>query len=226
MLEGMTILIMLACAYVYLTEGLFTASVMCCNVLAAGLVAFNFFEPISGWIEGQSTGFEYADALCLIVLFWLTLGLLRLATNSLAPLQIEFPPALQSVGGAALGLVLGYLVSGFLVCFFQTLPWNQHFMNFDGTYKPKQGLRDYLPPDRVWLALMHRAGTYAFANYRDPDAPEDAPLVDRYITFDQQGSFEIRYTRYRRYDDKGAKQEYKGEFDKELHREGGSAPKR
>src|SRR5947209_462009 len=127
MLEAMTILIMLACAYVYLTEGIFTASVMCCNVLAAGLLAFNFWEPISDWMEGQSSGFEYVDALCLIGLFVVTLGLLRLATNSLAPLQIEFAPALQSIGGAVFGVLAGYLVSGFLVCAFQTLPWNQHF---------------------------------------------------------------------------------------------------
>src|SRR5438105_4805759 len=141
MLEALTILIMLAGAYVYLTEGLFTASVMCANVLAAGLVAFNFWEPIAGWLGAQASGFEYGDALCLVTLFCLTLGLLRLATNTMAPLQVEFHPALQSAGGAVFGLLTGYLVAGFMVCVFQTLPWHQQFMNFDYADGPKEGTR-------------------------------------------------------------------------------------
>jgi len=234
MLEAMTIVIMLACAYVYLTEGLFTASVMSCNVLAAGLVAFNFFEPIADWIEGQSSGFEYVDALCLIALFTVTLGLLRLATNSISSLQVDFFPALHSAGGAVFGLVTGYLLSGFLVCFFQTLPLNQHFMSFDYTYKPKQGMRNILPPDRAWLAMMQRASAYPFSNDPDdaidPDTEQaEKAFPDRYyrkyVTFDKYATFELRYARYRRYDDKGAREEYKGTFDREVHKLPGSAPK-
>src|SRR5207302_105273 len=155
---------------------------------------------------------------CLFALFTVTLGLLRLATNSIAPLQVDYFPALQSAGGAVFGLVLGYLMSGFLVCFFQTLPWNQRFMNFDYAYKAKQGMRDYLPPDRVWLALMQRASAYPFSNDLDAAVDPDSEQAEkefpdryyrRYVTFDKYATFELRYAHYRRYDDKGARQEYK-----------------
>src|SRR5215210_3775980 len=115
MLAIVTILIMLAVGYVYLTEGLFTACMMACNVLAAGLVAFNFWEPMADWLETQFAGtflLGYEDALSLVLLFSLSLGLLRLATNNLAAVQIEFHPIMQSAGGILFGLVTGYLVSG------------------------------------------------------------------------------------------------------------------
>src|SRR5437588_5078819 len=52
MLLGLlTILIMLAVAYAYWSEGLLTACTMCINMFLAGLVAFNFFEPIADALE-------------------------------------------------------------------------------------------------------------------------------------------------------------------------------
>jgi len=56
--------------------------------------------------------------------------------------------------------------------------------------------RHFLPPDRVWLALMNRAGRVTFSQ-----TPEDVFGVEGpvYPTFDQNGTFEIRYARHRRY---------------------------
>src|SRR6266446_1995301 len=125
MLAFLTIVIMLAVAYAYLREGMFTACTMCINVFAAGLVAFNFWEPLADLLDplfADNFLAGYEDSLCLVVLFCLSLGLLRLATNSLATKEIEYAPALLRGGAVAFGLVTGYLVSGFLVCVLQTLP--------------------------------------------------------------------------------------------------------
>jgi hypothetical protein len=62
-----------------------------------------------------------------------------------------------------------------------------------------------MPSDRVWLALMHRAGLYAFANDTE--------------TFDPHGTFELRYARYRRIDSSHPLQYY-GEFDREVYPSG------
>src|SRR5260370_33595967 len=91
--------------------------------------------------------------------------------------EIEYPRALLRGGAVAFGLVTGYLVSGFLVCVLQTLPWHQNFMGFQYPQEyakdyPTPALRKVLPPDRVWLALMHRAGAYAFANSEDDREPD------------------------------------------------------
>jgi len=223
MLVGfVTVVIMLAVAYAYLREGLFTACTMAVNVFLAGLVAFNFWEPLAALLDPMLVGtflHGYEDAVCLVLLFSLVLGLLRTVTNNLASSRIEFRGWLQSGGGILFGLITGYLVSGFLICTLQTLPWHENFMFFEPKYEtgPEHLLRHVLPPDRVWLGLMHRVGAYAFSSGEDPRGSADS-YYERYVTFDKYGTFELRYARYRRYGDNRGPMPYLGEFDQEPFR--------
>src|SRR5262245_45738864 len=119
LLGVLTLLVMAGVAYAYLREGLFTAFTMAVNVFLAGVVAFNFFEPIAdslepGFRDSFLRGFE--DAVVLVVLFAASLALLRWATNSLARAEIHYQSQLQRGGGVLFGLVAGYLVCGFLLC--------------------------------------------------------------------------------------------------------------
>jgi hypothetical protein len=220
MLQFLTLIIMAAIGYAYLREGLFTAFVMCCNVMLAGLVAFNFWEPLADLLDptfAPSVLHGFEDAVCLILLFSVTLGGLRSVTNLLSRTQVRFPVGLQQGGGAVFGLLTGYLVTGFLTCVLQTLPWHVNFMYFNHRLDAGgESLRHILPGDRVWLALMHRAGAYTFANADDmKTAGKDAPAdryVQKYLTFDKFGTFEQRYARYRRYNDNGEPTKYSGEF--------------
>jgi hypothetical protein len=211
MLGFFTVVVMLAIGYAYLAEGLFTAFVMCCNVLGAGFVAMNFWEPLADIFDPMFEGTflaGYEDFFCMMFLFLLTLLVLRTLTNALEPTFIDFPEVLQRGGGVLFGLITGYLVCGFLVTAMQTLPWHENFMGFEPRFDEGSGaVRRVLPPDRVWLALMHRAGAVAFSTGDD--------------SFDSGGSFELRYGRYRRYGE-DTKQpppySYFGEFDQQLHR--------
>jgi len=195
MLAFLTVVIMLLMGYPYFVEGLFTAFVMCCNVVGAGLVAFNFFEPLASQLDIGG----YEDIMSMVLIFSLTLAMLRTLTNSLAHTEIEFIPHLQRPGGALFGILTGYLVSGFLVCALQTLPWHENFMHFAPKYESGNTLRSILPPDRMWLAMMHWAGKAGFSSGEE--------------TFDKYGSFELRYARYRRYNDGRDPLPYRGEFD-------------
>jgi uncharacterized membrane protein required for colicin V production len=225
MLPVATLLIMAVVVYVYWREGLLTAVTMFVNVLLAGLVAFNFYEPLADLLDPLFAGSilaGYEDGICLVGLFALAFGLLRLLTNSMASTELEYPGWLLRGGGVLFGLLTGYLASGFLVCVLQTLPWQENFLGFNPKYDPDQplaGARQVLPPDRVWLALMRVGGAYGFSNTEDEHAPDDAPAVERFKTFDRFGSFELRYARYRRYqEDAEGSRPYLGEFDQELRR--------
>jgi hypothetical protein len=222
MLAGLTIAVMLLVGLFYFHEGIFTALTMCVNVFLAGLVAFNFWEPLANRLEPSLAGTfleSYEDAICLVVLFCVALGILRMVTNNLANRVVEYPGLVQQIGGVVFGLVTGYLVAGFMVCVLQTLPLHEKFLDFDGRVSPADStVRQLLLPDRVWLALMRRAGAYPLANQEDPDRPSDADPEDAFITFDKYGTFEIRYERYRRYGDRRDKLPYLGECDREIHR--------
>jgi hypothetical protein len=214
---------MIAVGYAYFREGLFTAATMCINVIFAGLIAFNFWEPLANLLDSSFQGTilaGYEDAFVLVGLFCVSLGLLRLVTHTLANAVVDFDAVAQQGGGVLFGLLTGYLVSGFMACVLQTLPWHENFMAFEwDAAKRESPFQRIFPPDRVWLAMMRRAGAYPLSNRDDLDAVKsmDSSYYDNYITFDKYGTFEIRYARFRRYGDKREKLPDNGEFTRETH---------
>ncbi|GIW78877.1 MAG: hypothetical protein KatS3mg105_0684 [Gemmatales bacterium] len=192
MLEAFTVVVVFVVGCVFAWQGLFAACTMFVNFLLAGLICFNIWEPIADALELFFRGSiiqGYEDFLSLIFSFWIFLSVFRILTNYLAPQQIDFDPLLQHVGGGVMGLLLGYLASGLLVCAMQTLPWDERFLGFDPSYSKEDVVRRYIPADRVWLAMMHRASAGPFASGDG--------------TFDADGSFTIRYARDRRFRSRG-----------------------
>jgi hypothetical protein len=179
-------------AYALLREGVVTAFTVLVNVFLAGLLAFNFFEPLAAALEPALRGSflaNYEDAFALVLVFAPAMVALRAAANSLVPAQIGFDALLEQAGATLVGLLTGYLLAGFLVCMLQTLPWHENFMGFSPQVETEEGaskLRRWLPPDRVWLGMMHRASAVAFSQ---ADGPQ----------FDPRGTFALRYARFRRY---------------------------
>ena len=102
MLGFFTILIMLLCVgYAYLPEGLVTAFAMLINVLLAGTITFNFFEPLAAIMEPSLSGTFFAgyeDMVAMIGIFALSLGILRTATNALSITMVQFPARCSDPG--------------------------------------------------------------------------------------------------------------------------------
>ena len=190
MLFGFTLVVTLIVAYAAVREGVLTAIANLVNICIAGVVAFEFFEPMADSLEetlrgGMFSGLE--DSLSLFILFAPTLGLLRFLTINLAPQEVELQPLLQQIGAAAIALVSGYLLAGVLVVFLQMLPLGEHFLDFQYQAEANGSkMRTFLPPDRVWLSVMNRAGAGPFSQGES-------------VTFDPEGTFSLRYAKFRRY---------------------------
>jgi uncharacterized membrane protein required for colicin V production len=190
MLGILTLGVMLLVAYCNAREGLFSSVCMLVNTFLAGFIAFNLWEPAASAIESslQRSSFEgYEDFLIMIGLFAVSLGFLRTVTNNLNSSEIELEPIVNQAGGGVVGLLTGYLISGFLICAMETLPWYQNFLGFTPYNAQEPAIRRVFPPDRVWLAMMNRAGQAGLS------AGDDSP------TFDADGSFESDFFRFRRY---------------------------
>jgi len=202
LLGALTILLMGIIAYAFWREGPLTAFAMCANVLIAGLLAFNFWEPIADAFDSSfgDTFLEGTeDALAMMVIFLLVLMLLRWITNSIASTHMEYPPVLYRGGSMFFGLVTGYLLAGFLLCVMLTLPVQPSFLLFE-PYEPGKSStwRKVLPPDVVWLAMMRRAS--------------DEKRLGSDDVFDPHANYELRYGRFRRSDD-GKPTPYHGELE-------------
>ena len=201
MLTVLTVLIILAVGYAHMRDGLYTALCMFINSIIAGIVAFGFFEPVADWLENTFQGgffAGYEDFLSLLLIFAATMIALRMITNRLAPEMLDLPANAQ-YGGAVLGLVTGYFLSGFLICAMETLPWHENFFDFRPRVSNDSGPRSIFPPDRLWLAMMRYIGAHGLAWEEDDQGADNR--YDRYKTFDRYGTFEQRYLRYRRFSD-------------------------
>ena len=140
-------------------EGLFNAVLTTVNVLLAGILTFEFWEPLANLLdekfqEGSLARLE--DAIVMVSLFAVFLIALRWTLNSLSPTAIELEPNLDLYGGAAVGIFAGYLLAGFLVCVMETLPWKADFLGFT-PHSTDDKARRYFPPDGV-LAGPHAMG--------------------------------------------------------------------
>ena len=186
--------------------GLFNACAMLVKVILAGLIAFDFFEPMADSIDPTLHGTFLAgceDMIALTTLFGVSLLLMRLATNYLCPEMIAEHGHLQHLGAGVVGMITGYFVAGFLICVFETLPLDERFLDFQPREPSEPAYRPIYPPDRIWLVFMRHAGAMPF---RWKDEP----------TFDEEGTFELRYRRYRRSTEERGPMPYFGEFDREL----------
>ena len=71
--------------YVLTSEGLWGAALMFFNVVFSGMIAFNFYEPVADLIDSTGIPWGFSDTLSMLGLFCISLGMLRMTTETIAP---------------------------------------------------------------------------------------------------------------------------------------------
>lgn len=150
------------------SEGVFGAGITFLCVLFAGLLAMNLFEPVAGMIEGTvSAAKNYADVIALVGLFTGLVFLFRLATDNIAPTEIEFDSRVYQAGRWLLALATGYTTMAFLLTALHTAPLPREFIGFA---PEKRNLFDAAAPDRQWLGFVQHVTEKILPNRRIFDA--------------------------------------------------------
>lgn len=112
MILGTTIIFVLLATYWFgFKEGFFSGVVHLACVVAAGALAFAFWEPLAHVLLGTGAR-EMAWGLSLLGLFAFLLFILRLAGNLLVPDKLNFPHLIDILGGSAVGAAAGLLTAG------------------------------------------------------------------------------------------------------------------
>lgn len=152
-------------------EGLWSNALRALNVVFAGLIAMNFFEPLAELLEGQMGGFKYFyDFLMVWALFWVSYGLLHFACRKLSHVRVRFLPQLDQAGG--------YLFTALaVVAFFNFASATLHMAPMKADYEVKAAIPLVGDPDLKWLSFMHKLTGESGAYYRggasyqfDPDS--------------------------------------------------------
>lgn len=168
---GIAVLI-LGMTYALMSEGLWGAALMFMNTLFAGLIAFNFYEPLAALLSQNVDAMSgYADTLCLLVLFTVSLLLLRLTTESIAPSMVRFPTPVFHIGRVFFALAGSMVAMSILLLSFHTSPVHKKiFGSIDYDKRPPfgQGL------DHKWLAFFQYTTGQTFAQHLGEESRIDA----------------------------------------------------
>jgi uncharacterized membrane protein required for colicin V production len=98
-IDAIVAILILGTTYALASEGLWGAALMFFNALFAAMITLNFYEPLAQLIGTNVTFLSgYADALCILVIFTVSLLLLRLMTEYFAPSMVRFPMPLYHIG--------------------------------------------------------------------------------------------------------------------------------
>ncbi|UCF17437.1 MAG: hypothetical protein JSW59_08230, partial [Phycisphaerales bacterium] len=134
------LLIALGCAALQFFKGTFVKALVAIVIaIISGIVSFGFFEAAANMIisRGDSGALlslaPWAQTLCFILIFIVVFALLQTGAIYLLHEQIDFGELAEYIGRAVCGLVLGFIISGFLLTAIAMgpLPLKYPYQRFD-----------------------------------------------------------------------------------------------
>ncbi len=141
------IAIFLACAASLYQEGMWGNALNVVNVTLAGLIAFNFFEPMARGLEGMIPAMAfYHDFLALWVVFCISLMILRTATKLISRVKVRFVALVDRIGSGSLAALVGWIMVCFTTASLHTAPLARNFLW--GGFNPEKRMLFGLAPDR------------------------------------------------------------------------------
>jgi hypothetical protein len=177
-------------------QGLWSCAINFINLMFAGLIATNFWEPICSQLE-DNAGKEYTyvyDILVLWILFAISYALLRAITNSLSPHRVEFHPYVELGGRSVLALMCSWVFLCFTTFALQTAPIPAE--PFGAWASPLDATFMGFSPDLQWASFAQHRSRFAYSRTRSsesqslPHEDDDQLNVE---AFDPQADFVARY---------------------------------
>jgi colicin V production protein len=178
----MLILVFIACFAALMNSGLWSNTITLINVITSALLATNYFEPLADWFDTQDSRFTYVwDFFALWLIFGVSMGLLRAATDYMSPVKVKFFMPVDKGGGILLALWSSWVMVCFVTMTLHTAPLARNFL--DGSFQPQPTSKMLFGtgPDRQWLGWVHRESLGSLCRW------------DEFVPFDRRGDFILRY---------------------------------
>lgn len=194
MLTLLLLIVFAVCFGFLFTEGTWSNAVRLVSVLAAALLATNFFEWAAGVLEDWGPTFTYHwDFLALWGLFALFMAILRGTTDHISRVKVRFRKVTDQIGSPLLAACIGWTMVCFTAMTLHTAPLARNFMR--GSFQPEQRMFLGLAPDRKWLAFVQTMslGTFSCTATAEDVRKEPAWEEDQVRTFDPRGEFMPKY---------------------------------
>ncbi len=182
--------------YALMSEGLWGSALMFFNVVFAGIIAFNFYEPLAALLA-KNIGFlsGLADTLCLMSVFCLALVMLRLTTETLGPAMVRFPSPVYHIGRIFFGLAGAVVMMTIILLAYECAPVHKKvFTTMDYTKKAPFGMG----LDRQWLGFFQYTTGLVFTS-NNPNRTDPYKTFKNAKVFDPQAEWLIQHQEARPY---------------------------
>jgi hypothetical protein len=161
--------LILGLTYALTSEGLWGSALMFFNILFGSLISFNFYEPLARLVDRTGINWGFSDTLCMLGLFCISVLILRMTTETLAPAMVRFPTPLYHLGRLIFGLGGAVITVAIIILAFHAAPVHKKiFTAIDYKSKPPFGLGI----DHQFLGFFQHTTGNIFARYgvgsRDP----------------------------------------------------------
>ncbi len=165
--------IMAGCAAgLYFKGTLALGITMIFDAIVAGLVAFGFFEFASKYLIQYASGVApWAPMICFLTLLLLVFALLQAVQMQLSKEKIDLGVWPERIGRPAAGVVLGYVVTGYLLvaAAMGPLPNQYPYPRFDARNpNPANPTKALLSPDGFVTGLFSAASKGGFGALGEP----------------------------------------------------------
>ncbi len=158
--------------YQIFTQGLFSALIMAVLSIVSALISLNYFEALAGFGHRFGLAGWGTQAAALMIIFILSLLVLRLLSDHFIRGNMNFPLIIDRVGSAIFGLIAALVIGGMIALSFQLLPIPARFVGFDRFAKldapaDLESSKNLFPnADGFVLWLAKRTSNYGFAGAR------------------------------------------------------------
>lgn len=158
------IFIVLLIAYWWANQGLFSAMLHLVCVIVAGAIALAFWEPVTINLFLRGGAFDdYAWGVSLVLLFSVSLVVLRVASDKLAPGNVNVPMWANLSFGFVVGLAAAIITAGFVLTGIGFLQSHKDVMGYTGYGRSARTAEVTQIGPTLWLPV-HRM-TSSFYEY-------------------------------------------------------------
>ena len=151
--------LVLLIAYWWSNEGLFSAVLHMVCVITAGAFALALWEPLTMWIMSGGSFDNYAWGFSLVGVFAITLLVLRVASDKIAPANIQFPSWANLAFGGAAGFVSGVLSVGICLIGAGYVQSTNNIMDYRGTARAEAG-KEIEKVNAPWLDVTYLTSAF------------------------------------------------------------------
>jgi hypothetical protein len=187
MLTLLLLVVFVAVAAVLWFQGLWNNAISLINILLAGMIATNFYEPIVKKIIEKDNALTYVwDCLILWALFAVSFAFLRLATDLLSHDRVKFVMPLEMAGRSVLAILVAWVFICFTTFTIHTAPIQANA--FKGAFEsPDSATFLMFRPGQQWAAFVRTWSAGALKN-GDRQFDPDGDFAHKY--YERRKNFE------------------------------------